>query len=123
MAPHLLFNSIAIKFASQKAGEKNEQPEKDKEVVVRGLPRGVIVASGDDFVRQEFSAAELEAAVRRGVALEANPVLPGDLHEYFDACRHPIQKFESREFFIQAERDKTCMILYCPCNLYIYTHI
>ena len=57
------------------------------------------MTSGDDFVWQEFSAAELEAAARRGVALEANPVLPGDLHGYFDACRHPIQKFESREFY------------------------
>lgn len=48
-----------------------------KEVVVRGLPpRGVLIASGDDFGVKEFSAKEVEALIRHGVALEAAPVLP-----------------------------------------------
>lgn len=48
-----------------------------KEVVVRGLPpRGVRIASGDDFGVKEFSAKEVEAVVRHVVALEAAPVLP-----------------------------------------------
>ena len=58
-----------MEMASHKAEEKKEQPEKPKEAVVRGIPcKGVIVASGsgDGFGRKEFSAAELEAAVRHG---------------------------------------------------------
>lgn len=51
--------------------EKNEQPEKSKEVAVLGLPpRGVIVASVEHFRRKEFSAAELESAARRSMHLQ-----------------------------------------------------
>ena len=72
-----------MEMASRKAEEKKEPPEnkeqleKPKEAVVRGIPcKGVIVASGDGFGTKEFSAAELEAAVRHGVALERSPVRP-----------------------------------------------
>lgn len=48
--------------------------EEKKEVLVQGLPPGgVVIASGDNFGMKEFSAKELEVAVRHGVALEAAP--------------------------------------------------
>ena len=37
---------------------------------------GVVIAAGDDFIVKLFSAKEIEAAVRHGVALEPAPVLP-----------------------------------------------
>lgn len=46
-----------------------------KEVVVQGLPpRGIVIASGNNFGVKLFSAKEIEAAVRHGVALETAPV-------------------------------------------------
>lgn len=64
-------------MASHKVEERGEQLEKAKEAMVRGLPpRGVILASGDDFRTREFSTAELEAAVKREVAPESDPVRP-----------------------------------------------
>ncbi|MCJ1348929.1 hypothetical protein MMC31_007162 [Peltigera leucophlebia] len=64
-------------MATPKVEERDEQLEKAKEVMVKGLPsRGVIVASGNGFGNREFLAAELEAAVRQGVALESSPVRP-----------------------------------------------
>lgn len=55
------------------AGGLSKEEEK-KEVLVRGLPPGgVVIASGDNFGMKEFSAKELEVAIRHGVALEAAP--------------------------------------------------
>lgn len=49
--------------------ENNERLYKAKEVVIRGLsPRGVVVASVEDFGMKEYSATELESVVRRGMA-------------------------------------------------------
>lgn len=51
--------------------------EEKKEVLVRGLPPGgIVIASGDNSGMKKFSAKELEAAIRHGVALKATPVLP-----------------------------------------------
>ncbi|MCJ1347346.1 hypothetical protein MMC31_005569, partial [Peltigera leucophlebia] len=51
-----------------------KEAEAKEEVVVRRLPiGGVLVASGDDFGMKEFSAKEVEAAIRHGVALETAP--------------------------------------------------
>lgn len=54
-------------MATQEADEK-------KAVVVRGLP--VVIASWNGFGAKYFSAEELEAAVKQGLALEATPVCP-----------------------------------------------
>lgn len=50
-------------------------------------PRGVVIASGDEFDEKIFSAREIEAAVRHGVALEPAPVLP--LGYGKRRCPHP----------------------------------
>lgn len=50
-------------------------------------PRGVVIAAGDDFGVKLFSAKEIEAAVRHGVALEPAPVLP--LGRGMRRCPHP----------------------------------
>lgn len=39
-------------------------------------PAEPVIASGDGFGVKEFSAKEIEAAVRHGIALEAAPVRP-----------------------------------------------
>lgn len=56
--------------ASKQAGAKEE-------VVVRGLPpRGVLIASGDNFGVKESSTKVFEVAIRHGVAFEAAPLFP-----------------------------------------------
>lgn len=46
---------------------------------MHGLPQGgVVIASGDDFGVKLFSAKEIEAAVRHGVALEPDQSSPWD---------------------------------------------
>lgn len=55
--------------------ENNRQLEKAKGVIVRGLPpSGVIVVSVDGFGMREFPTVELESVVRRGMALDSDPV-------------------------------------------------
>lgn len=68
--------------------EASKEEEEKKEVVVHGLPPGgVVIASGDDFGMKLFSAKEIEAAVRHGVALEPDPVPP--LGRGMRRCPHP----------------------------------
>lgn len=44
-------------------------------MILRGLfPRGVIVVSVDGFGMREFPTVELESGVRRGMALDSDPV-------------------------------------------------
>lgn len=44
-------------------------------MIVRGLPpRGVIVVSVDGFGMRAFPTVELESVVRRGMALDSDPV-------------------------------------------------
>ncbi len=55
--------------------ENNRQLEKAKGVIVRGLPpRGAIVVSVDGFGMRAFPTVELESVVRRGMALDSDPV-------------------------------------------------
>ena len=68
--------------------EASKEEEEKKEVVVHGLPPGgIVIAAGDDFGVKLFSAKEIEAAVRHGVALEPAPVLP--LGQGKRRCPHP----------------------------------
>lgn len=65
----------AQKEKEQKESKKKE--EEKKEMVVRGLPRGgVLIASAVGFGAKEFSAKELETAIKLGAALEKTPVRP-----------------------------------------------
>lgn len=53
------------------------KPEEAKEVVLRGAPQGGLsVASGDGFGANSFSAQEVGATIKDGVALQPTPVRP-----------------------------------------------
>lgn len=54
---------------------KIENPEPQEVKELRGLPvGGVTVASGGIYGMKKFSKQEIEAAVRRGLALELSPI-------------------------------------------------
>lgn len=57
------------------AVNKNNEQLEGSNVLIQGLPpRGVHVDSVDGFGMKDFSALELELAIRRGVALQNQPI-------------------------------------------------
>lgn len=68
-----------------------EKPELQEVKEVRGLPvGGVTVASGGSYGMKRFSMEEIEAAVRRELALEPSPIRAmGNLgrHAHSQVCK------------------------------------